>query len=162
MKKNFTEKLRKQLEESLDSNFNQFTLSFKPNVLTRNLDASVKVVELILNGQIKRCEYNKQVIDISGSNATNNQGEMIWKLREVIDPCDDGLGLFCDPYSFVATPISNKPVFITVQRLGLSALGASCSKDVVFKIFSWDSKGNPAPGIGFYWRCRVVQESLVL
>ncbi len=161
MKKKLQKNLTRQIEKSFEKNINQFSLSFRPNVLTRDLEARVKVVELVINGQNKMCE-EKNVVDISGSNNTDGQGKMLWNLRDVIDPCDRGLDLFCDPYSFVATPISRKPAYITVRKNVSSSLGPTCKKDISFVVYTWDKDGNPAPNVGFYWRCRVVSASLVL
>jgi len=152
-----------QLEQILGPIFYPISLSFRPNVLTQD-EGMVEVVELVINGNNTRCE-KQRIVDVSGSSRTDNNGVMTWDLGEVITPCRlDNSGdreKFCDPFSFVATPISDKPVHVTVTRLGLPAFGASCYDNISLKIFTWDANGQPAPNVAFYWRCRVVYMGII-
>jgi len=83
---------------------------------------------------------------------TDSEGRMTWILSNYI--CPENIpqnGLPIDyPVSFVATPQSDKPCYITVKFIV-----PIVPNDVVIEVFSWNSKGEPAPSTSFYWRSRI-------
>jgi len=95
-----------------------------------------------------RCTLPHDGIDLSGGSLTDPAGRMTWRLSNFV--CRANEVLVPDfPVSFVATPVSEKPGYITVKSLPLEA------NDVSIDVYSWDSQGNPAPSMFFYWRCRI-------
>jgi hypothetical protein len=76
---------------------------------------------------------------------------MTWRLSNFV--CEALVPDF--PVSFVATPVSEKPGYITVKSIKLEV------NDISIDINSWDSQGNPAPSIFFYWRCRIPLTFLI-
>ena len=97
-----------------------------------------------------RC-YPVDGIDLSGSSYTDSAGHMTWRLSNFICPDFEPEPLIFPP-SFVATPISDKPVYITVKFTPVSPP----TKDMVFEVYSW-RRGEPAPLVPFYWRCRIPE-----
>ena len=99
-----------------------------------------------------RC-YANRGIDLSGGSVTDSNGRMTWQLLNSV--CNENVpkgGFPIDfPLSFVATPITDKPAYITVKFLGVK----NQPNDVIFEVFSWDRQGEPAPFLPFYWRCRI-------
>jgi len=94
-----------------------------------------------------RCIPSYDAIDLSGGSVTNSAGQMTWRLSNSVCVSE---GLSPDfPVSFVATPISDKPGYITVKFKAIEM------NDIVIDVFSWDNLGNLAPSMYFYWRCRI-------
>jgi len=98
-----------------------------------------------------RC-FRNNGIDLSGGSVTDSEGRMTWILSNYI--CPENVpqnGLPIDfPVSFVATPQSDKPCYITIKFIV-----PIVPNDVVIEVFSWNSKGEQAPSTPFYWRCRI-------
>jgi hypothetical protein len=61
------------------------------------------------------------------------------------------------PINVLATPISAKPFFLTVQH-ELVPNGT----DVKITVFAWNANGGPAAGVVFNWRCRVELPIIIL
>lgn len=96
-------------------------------------------------------------VDVWGNSMTGANGQMTWRLLTYAK-CKPGFSNLHlgDPISFVATPMTDKPIHLTVTlkfepvpniRLKL--------KDLVVEVYSWDKQGNPAPNIAYCWRCRL-------
>jgi hypothetical protein len=98
-----------------------------------------------------RC-FRNNGIDLSGGSVTDSAGRMTWILSNFV--CPDNIpqrGFPIDfPVSFVATPQSDKPCYVTVKFIVPFVPG-----DVIIEVYSWNSKGEPAPSTPFYWRCRI-------
>lgn len=98
-----------------------------------------------------RC-FRNNGIDLSGGSVTDTAGRMTWILSNFV--CSENIpqrGFPIDfPVSFVATPQSDKPCYMTVKFIV-----PFVPNDVVIEVFSWNSKGEPAPSTPFYWRCRI-------
>jgi hypothetical protein len=66
-----------------------------------------------------------------------------------------------DPISIVATPVTDKPTFITITIKKDSTVHNNIQMDdLVAQIYSWDIQGNPAPNTQFCWRCRIKAKGL--
>jgi len=104
----------------------------------------------------RSCIPNFDGIDLSGGSVTDSAGRMTWRMLDFVCPDRDYLVDF--PVSFVATPLSDKPAYMTVKFMGFRTL----PNDVVIEVYSWDSTGKPAPYMNFYWRCRIPLGELIL
>ncbi len=105
-----------------------------------------------------RCILNYDGIDLSGGSVTGSAGRTTWRLSNFVcreSGLDEGLAVDF-PVSFVATPLSDKPAYITVKFLGVVT-----PKDLDIEVYSWDSQGNPAPFTYFYWRCRIPLSTVI-
>lgn len=105
-----------------------------------------------------RC-YANDGIDLSGGSVTDSKGRMTWRLLNSVCPeyvPKEGFPIDF-PLSFVATPMTDKPVYITVKFVGVKNL----PKDVIFEVYSWNKQGQPAPFLPFYWRCRIPLTHIV-
>jgi hypothetical protein len=92
-------------------------------------------------------------IDLSGGSMTDSAGRMTWRLSNFLCPENippEGLAVEF-PISFVATPLIDKPAYITVKFIAVQTQ----PKDLIIEVYSWDRQGEPAPYLPFYWRCRV-------
>jgi hypothetical protein len=101
-----------------------------------------------------RCIPNYDGIDLSGGSITDPEGRMTWRLSNFVCPSNEAL-VPDFPVSFVATPVSEKPGYITVKDIALEA------NDLAIDVHSWDSQGNPAASTYFYWRCRIPLTYLI-
>lgn len=113
-----------------------------------NLGLTIKEVSTIFPDS-GRCIHGFDAIDLSGGSVTDSAGRMTWRMLDFVCPDRDLQVDF--PVSFVATPISDKPAYMTVKFTGLE----SQPNNVVFEVYSWDSQGNPAPLVYFYFRCKI-------
>ena len=89
-----------------------------------------------------RC-FSSDGIDVGGKAVTDGSGRVTLQLSTFV--CLPGLNT-SEPVSFVATARSRNPVIITFRTV-------STGDDLVLEVFSWDTNGNPAPGVDFAWRC---------
>jgi hypothetical protein len=91
----------------------------------------------------KACS-NIRLLDVGGIARTRADGKLEFLLSD----------FFCRDFgttvivNFLATPLSEEPVFVTAKR-------QVTSNDVKITVHSWDVNGRPAPNIVFDWRCRV-------
>ena len=99
------------------------------------------------------CYHNFNSIDLSGGSITDATGRTTWRLLNTVclEDVPQGGFLIDYPISFVATPISDKPGYITVKQV----LPSPQPNDVFIEVYSWDKAGEPAPSMPFYWRCRI-------
>ena len=93
-------------------------------------------------------------IDIAGPSQTGDDGKMTWRLTDFI--CPGGEPIVEPPASFVATPISQSPVFLTT-----TIEFPDPPSDLIVTVFTWDSAGSSAPRIPFSWRCRVRYQEVI-
>ncbi len=93
-------------------------------------------------------------IDIAGPSRTGDDGKMIWRLTDFI--CPGGQPIVEPPASFVATPISRSPVFLTT-----TIEFPEPPRDLVVEVFTWGPGGSSAPRIPFSWRCRVRYDEII-
>jgi len=89
-----------------------------------------------------------EAIDVAGQSRTGEDGSMTWRLTDVI--CAASGRTIREPASFVATPITTGPIYLTTK-----IVIPDPPDDLVVSVFTWDSSGTAAPGIAFSWRCRV-------
>ena len=99
-------------------------------------------------GVRKKC-FDSTGLDVGGKAVTDNAGRLLWKLSDFV--CVVGRLSVSEPASFVATARSKSPVFLTSRTI-------STGDDLVIDVFSWDTSGNPAPKVGFAWRCWIEGE----
>ncbi|MDQ5869336.1 MAG: hypothetical protein M3530_06365 [Thermoproteota archaeon] len=99
-------------------------------------------------------------IDLSGGSMTDSAGRMTWRLSNFL--CPENVppgGLAVDfPVSFVATPLTDKPAYMTVKFIAVQPQ----PKDLILEVYSWDRLGEPAPFLPFYWRCRIPLTPIIL
>lgn len=96
-------------------------------------------------------------LDVSGNSTTDAHGQYSWRLSKFASPpLDLSTWKLKDPMSFVATPVTDKPTFLTITLKKDSTIHLNMPMDdLVSQIFSWDIQGNPAPNTRFCWRCRL-------
>jgi hypothetical protein len=152
--------LQKAAERVLGQSVEDFFFTQRPSVRTSDFDAYVQEREPVIDGVRITC-LDAKVIDISGRAATGADGRTEWKLRDFIVPCDGDFDEFDRPMSFVATPHSSTPVYLTITHAD-SIFHPFPSNDVVVEVFTWDKDGNPAPNITFSWRCRVPYRKIII
>ena len=107
----------------------------------------------ILVARPNRCT-DSRVIDVSGFAQTQANGQVVFKLSSFLCPANE---IYSLPINVLATPISQKPVFVTVMHTLINN-----GSDVEITVFSWDPNGAPAPGVTFNWRCRVEHPHIIL
>lgn len=100
-----------------------------------------------------RCTESR-VIDVSGFALTQANGQIVFKLSNFLCPAGE---IFSLPINVLATPISQKPFFLTVTHKLVNN-----GTDVEITVFAWDANGAPAPGVTFNWRCRVEHPHVIL
>ena len=92
-------------------------------------------------------------IDLSGGSMTDSAGRMTWRLSNFL--CRENMlpeGLAIEfPVSLVATPLIDKPAYITVKFTAIE----TAPNDLTIEVYSWDSHGEPAPYLPYYWRYRI-------
>lgn len=108
--------------------------------------------------ELQLFEEDKQVIDMSGSSRTDLNGRTTWRFTNYIH-AKTSIYEFYNldrPVSFVATPIADKPTYLTtVIKFEESQKHPGRITELVVEVYSWDKQGNPSPYVGFSWRCRV-------
>src|SRR5215831_8847105 len=97
-----------------------FPLRIRTSAFNLILDGSLTVREdsvIAIHPPI--CYHNFNSIDLSGGSITDAAGRMTWRLLNSVCPEDVPQGGFLIDYpiSFVATPISDKPGYITVKQV---------------------------------------------
>ena len=125
------------------------------SIYTWESPVNVQHREAIINGVRIRC-INEHAIDVAGRSGTDQNGRMTWKLSDFI--CKSDNRRFQEPISFLATPHAKAPVYVTVHVS--QPILPQPPDDVVVRVFSWNSNGEPAPSIPFSWRCRALTFSI--
>ncbi len=117
------------------------SLSFRTDVVTDDFGGG--------SGDLGTTEcLEHEAIDVAGQSRTGDDGSMTWRLTDVI--CAAPGRTIRAPASFVATPITTGPIYLTTK-----IVIPDPPDDLVVSVFTWDSSGTPAPQIAFSWRCRV-------
>jgi hypothetical protein len=105
----------------------------------------------------KTCFGGIQLLDVAGVGATGDSGSETFLVSGFL--CSPQQLPFLEPINILATARSASPVFLTtthtVIRTGPSA------PDLQITVFAWDSKGQPAAGVDFDWRCRAAVEIVI-
>jgi hypothetical protein len=104
-------------------------------------------------------EYGKScsvasLLDVCGVSSTAGNGQLVFQISQFV--CFPPVRALAEPISVVVTPRSADAFFAT-QTHGL----INNNSDVEISVFTWDADGNPAPGISFDWRCRVVSVPII-
>jgi len=100
-----------------------------------------------------RCT-DSRVFDVSGFAQTQANGQFVFKLTSFLCPAGE---IFDFPINVLATPISQKPFFLTVMHKLVNN-----NTDLEITVFAWDANGAPAPNVAFNWRCRVEHPHVIL
>lgn len=107
----------------------------------------------LLINRPNRC-FESRAVDVSSFAVTGDNGQVTFSLTNFLCPANE---IYSPPINVLATPISAKPFFLTVQH-ELVNNGA----DVKITVFGWDANGKPASGVPFNWRCRVEHPQIFL
>ena len=99
-----------------------------------------------------RC-FPSEAIDLGGQAVTDGVGRLTWKLSNFV--CKNDRASYQAPPAFVATAISNAPIFLTTRTVSIVG-------DLAIDVFSWDANGAPAPNVRFAWRCWVPSQAIIL
>ena len=105
---------------------------------------NVKEQELVVGGQKRRCIVS-EAIDVAGRSGTGTDGKVVLRLNDFV--C--GNFSYEEPISFVATPHSSSPVYLTTN-----VTVPDPPNDVFVEVFTWNQTGMPIPNIAFSWRCQ--------
>jgi hypothetical protein len=128
------------------------------NIINSDGSNPITIVETGIAIHSEKC-YDENGIDLSGSLITDSLGRMTWRLSNFL--CKErgvlGSATLDSPVSFVATPQTDKPAYITAK--GAIQTGPP---DLIIEVYSWDRLGEPAPDLPFYWRCRVPLHYTIL
>jgi hypothetical protein len=99
----------------------------------------------------KHCDLS-HIVDAAGIAMTGSEGKSVFRLSQFV--C---LGYIYTSANVVATPLSQKPVFLTVEHTLVDE-----ARDVEIKVSTWDANGAAAPNVTFDWRCRVSVVDIIL
>ena len=107
-----------------------------------------------------RCE-EVPLLDASGSLSTGSDGKRTFLLSSVI--CLPAQRSLAEPVNVLATPRSATPCFVTTTHTVIkSDPNTPFLDDVQMTVFAWKTNGEPAAGVEFDWRCRVVSNTIIL
>ena len=153
--------LKKQLEsisgKKIDINEEQLIKLFFPVASFSGQDGKITITSVILPS--KSC-YSAGLLDVSGYSYTGADGKRVFLLSEFI--CTDTTPLYLDPANVIVTPNAMSPCYATMsRRLMPNPNAPGVFSDVEITVFTWAPNGKPAPNIGFDWRCRVPQVTLL-
>jgi len=127
----------------------------KPSVKIRKLRPEEVISEFGGGSTVRRAQCDPtEAIDIAGQSRTGDNGKMTWRLTDFI--CPGGQPIVEPPASFVATPISQSPVYLTT-----TIEFPDPPRDLVVEVFTWAPGGSSAPRISFSWRCRVRYKEVI-
>jgi hypothetical protein len=96
--------------------------------------------------------------DIGGVSSTFDDGKRVFRLSDFI--CQwvwvRPVG-FVEPVNVVATPRTDRPVFLTMTYAPVPPdPQVAYIPDVQITVFAWGANGAPAPNVEFDWRCRTA------
>ncbi len=149
-----------KIEETLDiTRETGIIFPLKPYSLSAyNMEITTIKNQPVIIAQKGFCVPNNQCVDLSGGSSTSTNGRKTWRLSDVM--CLPQYQSWYDiggPISFVATPMGDKPIFLT------TTINIQPSpKDLVVEVYTWDKQGNPAPCVPFCWRCRFAYPNIIL
>ena len=92
------------------------------------------------------------LLDVSGSGVTDSAGQLKLRLTDFI--CLTRITIET-PINLLATPIAEKPVFVTVLQSLVLDPTLSFGVDVNMTFFTWAPGGTRVGNIPLNWRCRV-------
>jgi hypothetical protein len=151
-----TESKRAHIEGILGEKVEEQALAliqlFQDVAIATTSDSTTVQKHLLIN-RPNRC-FGSRAVDVSSFATTSNNGQATFFLKQFLCPANE---IFSIPINVLATPISEKPFFLTVQQ-ELVNNGA----DIKITVFAWDANGKPAPGVTFNWRCRVEHPQIFL
>jgi hypothetical protein len=103
---------------------------------------------------------DSRLLDSSGLSATGTDGKLVFRLRNFL--CSrDGIAQFDEPVNVVATPQGPNPHYVTIAHQLIKDPTLPFFTDVEITASTWNPNGTPAPNIPFYWRCRVVADTII-
>ena len=105
------------------------------------------IIQRVSNANLPNRCFRSRVIEVSGVAQTQANGQVRFRLTSFLCPAGEK---FSFPINVVATPIAEKPFYLTVKHQLMPN-----GEDVEITVFSWDALGGPAPDVRFNWRCRV-------
>jgi len=120
-------------------------------------DDGTMLVRRIVFPFTKTCFGSVQLLDVAGVGVTNDKGSETFLVSGFL--CSPAQLPFLEPVNVLATARSTSPVFLTTAHTVI-VTGPS-APDLQITVFAWDSKGNPAPGVDFDWRCRAAVENVI-
>ncbi len=102
-----------------------------------------------------------RLLDASGSLSTGSDGKRTFLLSSVI--CLPAQRSLAEPVNVLATPRSATACFVTTTHTVIkSDPNTPFLDDVQITVFAWKPNGEPAAGVEFDWRCRVVSNNIIL
>ena len=129
----------------------------KVTLKTRSLRTDVLVSDDFGPGSpldTAECTPSFGAVDAAGQLRTGDDGTITWRLTDVM--CPEGTPIVEGPASFVATPITTSPIYLTTR-----IVFPNPPEDLIVQVFTWDSTGMAAPKVAFSWRCRVRYKEVV-
>lgn len=97
-------------------------------------------------------------LDVSSSSSTDNSGRSEFLLTDFICSADN---VFAAPVSLVVTPNTRTACYATMTHALVPKPNSSLYNDLQIVVSTWNTKGQPAPGISFDWRCRLLSITVV-
>ena len=104
---------------------------------------------------------DSRLLDSSGLFATGTDGKLVFRLRSLLCGRDD-IAQFDEPVNILATPQGQQPHYVTIAHQLIRDPNLPFFTDVEITASTWNPDGTPAPIVPFYWRCRVVADSIIL
>ena len=110
---------------------------------------------------VPRSCVQSELLDVSGVAVTGSTGSVTLLLNDFICPNDVGR-IYAEPVNIIATPASTTPFYVTATHSLVTVPPSTFVQNVQINIFTWDSKGAPAPNVVVNWRCRLPDFVLIL
>ncbi len=99
------------------------------------------------------------LLDVSSNSSTDNSGQRTFLLTDFI--CST-VNSFATPVSLVVTPNAATPCYATMTHTLVPNPAAPGSfSDLQIVVYTWSPNGQPAPNIGFDWRCRLLSYQII-
>jgi hypothetical protein len=95
------------------------------------------------------------LLDTSGLSVTGGNGEIVFRLNNLVDFQRHAFNTYNEPVNLVATAHGTTPFFMTMNHRFLHDDIFHVNGDVEITACSWNPDGTPAANVHFYWRCRV-------
>ena len=152
--------IKKQLEEAIGREIDADALPFWKNLwslsgsytdITQGGTQPFVTWRSLIAFLPKHCDLS-HIVDAAGIAMTGSDGKSVFRLSQFV--C---LEYIYSSANVVATPLSQKPVFLTVEHTLVDN-----ARDVEIKISTWDANGAAAPNVTFDWRCRVTAVDIIL
>lgn len=155
------EKLKKQIEDAAGQTIeigpDQISILRYPVGAHDSTEGTVLWRSIIFPG---RSCVPANLLDGSGRNTTGANGSITFLLSSAI--CLPQVRSLAAPINLQATVFATTPHYLTTSySLVADPNSAGNFNDVEITVNTWDAKGNPAAGIGFDWRCRLVSNPII-